>query len=284
MQGAHQQFAAGRIMIMGAPNGARRAKVDHPELPVTADELAACAADLLEAGVSVLHLHVRDREGRHTLDPDAYRSAMRRIRRRTGDALILQVTTEAAGRYAPEAQMSVVRQLRPDAVSLALRELCPKEDSEAAAAAFFAFLVNERIWPQYILHSVEDLQRFDAMRRRGVFGEDDPSCLLVLGRYADGHDGDPTELRALLSSVDCRRRFSWSVCCFGPREGEVMLAALKEDGHVRIGFENNLLLSDGSTAPDNAALIRQFTAALEGHRRRPATADEVRNEFIGEAS
>jgi len=268
-------------MVIAAPNGARRSHADHPALPVTADELAHCAAALLAAGVSVLHLHVRDSAGRHTLSPDAYRAAIRRIRRATDDALVLQVTTEALGRYSAEEQMAVVRQLRPESVSLALRELCPDDGSELLAAGFFLWLVRERIWPQYILYSVADLQRFEDLRRRGVFAVEHPSCLLVLGRYADQQIGDPAELDSLLSSVDCRC-FAWSVCCFGPREQEAMLAALAKGGHARIGFENNLLLADGTLAADNTALVRQFTAVAERSSRRPASADEVRAAFIHE--
>jgi uncharacterized protein (DUF849 family) len=279
MRNRHQQFAAGRVMVMAAPNGARRTHADHPALPVTADELADCATSLLDAGVSVLHLHVRDTEGRHTLASDAYRSAIRRISRRTANALILQVTTEAVGRYTREEQMSLVRELRPEAASLALRELCPDDDAEQAAARFFAWLVAERIWPQYILYSVEDVRRFERMRRRGVFAEEHPSCLLVLGRYADQQPGDPAELDVLLSSAD-RECVPWSVCCFGPREQQAMLEALGKGGHVRIGFENNLLLADGSPAADNASLVKQFIAATEESPRRPASADEVRDAFI----
>ena len=282
MRDRHQQFAAERVMVMAAPNGARRTHADHPALPVTAKELADCAASLLEAGVSVLHLHVRGSEGQHTLAADAYRAAIRRICRRTGNALILQVTTEAMGRYTREEQMSLVRELRPEAVSLALRELCPDGDAEPAAAAFFAWLVSERIWPQYILYSVEDVRRFERLRRRGVFAEEHPSCLLVLGRYADQQAGDPAELDVLLSSAD-HQCFPWSVCCFGPREQQAMLAALGKGGHVRLGFENNLLLADGLPAADNATLVTQFTAATEKSPRRPASADEVRDAFIHRA-
>jgi uncharacterized protein (DUF849 family) len=275
----HRQFAQARVMVIAAPNGARRMQADHPALPVTANELADCAAALPELGVSVLHLHVRDREGQHTLAPDAYRAAMRRIGARTGDALIVQVTTEAIGRYSADEQMAVVRELRPEAVSLALRELCPDNASETAAAGFFRWLVAERIWPQYILHSAVDLKRFEALRRRGVFADDQPSCLLVLGRYGEQQRGEPADLDTLLSSVE--PGLSWSVCCFGPREHDAARAALERGGHVRIGFENNLLLADGSLAPDNAALVAQFTATLARSKRRAATADEVREEFIG---
>lgn len=265
-------------MVMAAPNGARRTRADHPALPVSPRELAQSAAALLGLGVSVFHLHVRDSDGRHTLAGAAYREAIAAIERKVGSELVLQVTTEAAGRYDSAQQMALVRELQPEAVSLALRELCPDPSAEASAASFFAWLHRERIWPQYILHSAEDLERFEAMRRRGLFLEEHPSCLLVLGRYAGGAAGDPAQLHALLSSVD-PGAFSWSACCFGPHEFETMLAAHDAGGHVRLGFENNMLLADGSTARDNAALVAQFMAGIRGSKRLPATADEVRSAF-----
>lgn len=275
----HKQFAAKHIMVMCAPNGARRTQADHPALPMTAEELADCAVKLRDSGVSVLHLHVRDERGRHTLDMDAYHAAMRRIRAKIGNDLVLQVTTEAVGAYSPEEQKSLVRELRPEAVSLALRELCPDERGASAAASFFEWLVTEGIWPQYILHSAEDARRFESLRRRGAFADDNPSCLFVLGRYGTGHMGDPTELAELLAYIDASS-CSWAVCCFGPNEHQALLAAHAEGGHVRIGFENNLMLADGSMAADNAALVVQFTAAIERSARRPATADAVRETFM----
>ena len=283
MRDGHQRFALQRMMIMAAPNGARRTRADHPALPTTPDELAECAGSLAGQGVSVLHLHVRDREGKHTLNADAYRAAMRRIGERIGDTLVIQVTTEAVGRYTPVEQAALVRELRPEAVSLALRELCPDDTAEPAAAAFFAWLVAERIWPQYILHSIEDVRRFESMRRRGLFADEHPSCLFVLGRYGDAHAGDPAALATLLETL-ATTQVSWTVCCFGARELEAATVAADRGGHARIGFENNMVLADGSLARDNAELVARLTSVLEQSARRPATADEVREEFIGGCS
>jgi 3-keto-5-aminohexanoate cleavage enzyme len=49
---------------------------------------------------------------------------------------------------------------------------------------------------------------------------------------------------------------------------------------VRIGFENNLHLPDGSIARDNAQLIDAYRTAAVEYGRRPATADEIRNECL----
>jgi uncharacterized protein (DUF849 family) len=160
MSGDFEAFARERVIIISAPNGARRSRADHPALPLTAADLADTAVTLRDAGVSVLHLHVRDREGGHTLDPGRYREALVAIRERIGDELILQVTTEAVGKYSSAEQMAVVRELRPEAVSLALREIIPDDAHEARAAGFFAWLSEARIWPQYILYSEDDVRRF----------------------------------------------------------------------------------------------------------------------------
>lgn len=264
---------------MAAPNGARRRPGDHPSLPITPDELADCAAGLLAAGVSVLHLHVRDAAGRHTLDPGTYRDAIAAIRERIGDALIIQATTESVGRYARDEQMACIRDLRPEAVSLALAELVPDADAEPEAGAFFEFLRHERIWPQYILYSPADLVRFDALRRRGLFAEERPFCLFVLGRYAGGLPGRPEALADMLAAADCAE-FPWAACCFGAGEQAVMLAATRAGGHVRLGFENNLELPDGRLARDNAELVTEYCRAAAVLSRPPATADEIREQWL----
>jgi 3-keto-5-aminohexanoate cleavage enzyme len=89
----------GRVMLAVAPNGGRKTKADHPDLPLNADELARTAAECLERGASMIHLHVRDAEGQHCLDPESYRETMARICEAVGDRLVLQITSESLGRY-----------------------------------------------------------------------------------------------------------------------------------------------------------------------------------------
>ncbi|MHA1599614.1 MAG: 3-keto-5-aminohexanoate cleavage protein, partial [Alphaproteobacteria bacterium] len=93
------------LILTVAPNGARRGHADHPALPITPDEIGRCAAACADAGAAMIHLHVRDRDGGHSLDADAYRAAIDAVRREAGERIIVQVTSEAVGIYEPAEQM-----------------------------------------------------------------------------------------------------------------------------------------------------------------------------------
>jgi uncharacterized protein (DUF849 family) len=263
------------FIVMSAPNGARRGKDDHQSLPITPDELATCAEGVADAGASILHLHVRDQQGGHSLDLDRYRAATAAIRERVGDRMIIQVTTEACGLYSAKQQMAAVRELKPEAVSLALKELCPDAEAEPVAAEFFAWLNKEAVMPQYILFSPEEVVRFTDLRQRGVIPDDWPFVLLVLGRYSDSLTGDPDLLGNFVEVL--QQDVTWMVCCFGETEHTAVGEAARLHGHARVGFENNLVLPDGSTAPDNAALVKLAAKSGSDAGRRVADADDVRH-------
>ena len=256
------------IVIAAAPNGARRGKADHPALPLTAEEIAREAARCREAGAAMLHLHVREADGRHSLDPDAYRDAIAAVRREAGADLLIQPTTEAVGLYTPEAQMAAMDELRPEAFSAALRELVPGAAAEPAAARFYAAHAAAGVLVQHILYDTADVARFEKLVRRGVIPDAGCSVLFVLGRYTVGQTSDPRDLLPFLAAFT--GRFPWMLCAFGAREGACAATAAALGGHVRVGFENNLWLADGTTAPGTAALVAQAAAALPLLGRTPA--------------
>jgi uncharacterized protein (DUF849 family) len=262
------------MVLAVAPNGARKTRDDHPALPITPEEIARTAAACTEAGAAMIHLHVRDRDGCHSLDPSRYRDAMTAVRREVGNRLLIQVTSEAVGRYQPPEQMAMVRELRPEAVSLAVREIVPDEAHEPAAAEFLAWMLGAEIMVQYILYSDEDLARFDDLIRRGVVPGERHSVLFVLGRYAKDQTSSPTDLLPFLAAN--RKGHVWSLCAFGPREIACAVAAAALGGHARVGFENNFYLPDGSLAPDNAASIAAAAAGARAIGRPLADGDSAR--------
>jgi len=263
------------LILANAPNGATRSKADHPALPITEREIARTAAEIAEAGAALIHVHVRDAQGRHLLDAQAYRAVTAAIRAEVGDRLVVQITSEAAGRYEAPEQMAVVRATRPEAVSLALREIVPDAGAETAAAAFFAWARRERVLLQIILYEPAEVARYADLKSRGVLGEGGDFPLFVLGRYTPGQVSRPADLLPFLAASGEGVPL-WSICAFGPRENACALVAAGLGGHVRVGFENSLLAPDGRPAESNAAQIRR---AAEGARllgRPLADADTAR--------
>jgi uncharacterized protein (DUF849 family) len=263
------------ILVAVAPNGARRTPSDHAALPMTAADLARTAAACAEAGAAMIHLHVRNAAGEHVLDADLYRQAIAAIRAAVGERMVIQVTTESAGRYFREKQMALVRDVRPEAVSLALREMCPAEDTVPDFAAFLAWLATERIAVQHILYDPADVSRLAALVERGVIPDIQPvQSLCVLGRYG-ARDAKPADLLPFLAA-GAERFGRFMVCAFGPAEAGCVVAGALLGGDVRVGFENNLWLPDGELAPDNAALVAAVVDSLGRLGLAPAQADDAR--------
>lgn len=263
------------VAIAVAPNGGRRTKADHPALPITVEDLARDARACREAGAAMIHAHIRDVQGRHLLDADTYRAAIAAIAREIGRGLVIQITSESVGRYAPEAQMAVVKAVRPEAVSLALRELAPDSASEPAFAEFLGWLRREHVVPQIILYSAAEAQRFADLTRRGVIPFERLPVLFVLGSYAGTRDSEPADLEAFLApplSIPAH----WMVCAFGRHEADCLVTTAQRGGHARVGFENNLQQADARPAIDNASQVRALAARLQPAGFALQGADDLR--------
>src|ERR1700755_3626066 len=103
------------LAIMVAPNGARKGHAEHPNLPITIEATAKDALDCQAAGAQAVHLHVRDDQGRHTLDASRYLAATEAVRKLTGPDFPIQITTEAVGMFKPHEQIAVVKAVKPEA-------------------------------------------------------------------------------------------------------------------------------------------------------------------------
>lgn len=265
------------LIITVAPNGAYKQASDHPAVPLTAASLASVAKSCLDVGAAMLHLHIRDAQGRHSLDVQGYRDALQAVKAAVGDAMVLQITSEAAKVYQAPAQMAMVRELRPEAVSVGLRELDQPEIGEAGLADFFGWLARERVMTQVIIYDVADLLRWQDLRQRGLIPDAPWFLLFVLGRYTAGQTSNPRDLVPFLNAHTGAE--PWAVCAFGATEHACVTAAAALGGHVRVGFENNLKLKNDALAPDNTALVRQAVEAAQSLGRPLASAHDIRRRF-----
>ena len=102
-------------MITVAPTGAETAKADAPALPVTLEELVAAARECEAAGAALVHVHIRDGEGRPTLDLARLKDTVAALREAT--SLVVQLSTGGSVHDPLEARLAVL-EAAPDSCSL----------------------------------------------------------------------------------------------------------------------------------------------------------------------
>ncbi|UWQ47596.1 3-keto-5-aminohexanoate cleavage protein [Leisingera aquaemixtae] len=247
---------------MVAPNGARRGRGDHPQLPVTPQQTAETAAACFAAGAHALHLHVRDGDGRHSLDAGRYREALDAVRESTPE-MAVQITTESAGIYDVAAQFACLEALRPAAASVSVREMA--RDPDLAARAY-ALCAEAGTQVQHILYGPDCIARLRVWYQDGIVPAAMRHAIFVLGKYTSPVLARPEGL-AVFQDAAADLRLSWAACAFGRYEHACLLAAVAAGGDARIGFENNIETPDGGLLADNAASVTAFVQAAkaQGH-------------------
>ncbi|MFV8449320.1 3-keto-5-aminohexanoate cleavage protein [Vibrio campbellii] len=254
----NSQIERARIAIIVAPNGARKTKQDHAQLPMNTEEMVAEAKACQTVGATMIHLHARDAQGRHSLELDDNLEIYHAVKAAVGDSMIVQLTTEAVGMYSPQQQMALVKAVKPEAASFALRELIPDEQSEEQGFVFFDWVAAQGILSQIILYDQADIERYFTLRERGVLPKHNQHALVVLGRYHEAQQSSPWDLRALYLERFIEENVRGAVCAFGTREQDCLTHAMLLGLDVRVGFENNHLSSDGQLAKNNAEQVQRL--------------------------
>jgi uncharacterized protein (DUF849 family) len=109
--------AEGKVIITCAVTGSIHTPSMSPNLPVTADQIAAAAIGAAEAGAAILHLHARDPEtGRPLQTVAAYEPFVKEIRRRTN--AVINITTGAGHGMTLEQRLEPARFFSPEVASL----------------------------------------------------------------------------------------------------------------------------------------------------------------------
>lgn len=246
--------------ILVAPTGARRGKSDHPALPVTIEEIVdtcrACAA----AGAGGVHAHVRADDGSHSLDLERYRTLVERLETEL-PGWFVQVTSEAAGRYTAADQRTLIRSLKPRAVTAAIRELVPDAKSEAEAKSLYHWACDNGVTIQHICFDETDMNRLVGFIKDVTIPGQSHQVQLVLGSYDGRKVSRPEDIEAFIEpmlALKDTQDFDWMLCAFGREETDCLLRTLELGGKARIGFENSLWHRNGSVARDNAERVEEL--------------------------
>ncbi|MBT8154127.1 3-keto-5-aminohexanoate cleavage protein [Epibacterium ulvae] len=238
------------LKITVAPNGARRQKRDHVAVPINTAETALAAKACAAAGAYELHLHVRDELGRHSLSVNTYEQTIAAISAIV-PGISIQVTSEAAGRFGVTEQFDLLRELRPQAASISVREMSRDLD---LAAQVYALCDSVGIDVQHILYDQSDLERLRGFLAEGILPQSMRRVLMVFGRFSEPQEANPDEVAPFVTALGDDFP-DWTVCAFGRTELAVAEIAIELGGHVRVGFENNFFRPDGAPLRDNAESV-----------------------------
>ena len=247
--------------LMVAPNGARLTDDDHPAVPVTIPQIVAAARDCAAAGAGAMHFHVRDAAKAHILDAGLYREALAELAIAVPE-MHHQMTTETVGRYGPEDMRAVTRAVVPPGVSIGVPEMIPSGMPSAEDAAFYGWLADAGIRTQHICYQPEQLRLLGALLETAGLPKQGAWCLFVIGHYT-GAVSDPALIDSFLAEMrDAGIDGDWAICAFREEEAACIRHAVSLGGKLRVGFENSMIMADGSIASDNAARVSEAAAML----------------------
>lgn len=257
-----------KLIITAALVGAEVSRDQQPNLPLTPEEIAAAAVKAAAAGASVIHLHVRDLDGNPTQDPEVFARTIKLIRRHYRERLggtsdpnrcpIIQVSTGGALGMTVEERLgplSLTGAARPEMATLTAgslnfgRELFlnPPDLIEDLALR----LRRARIKPEIEIFDAGMVRTAQELVDKGLV-EAPPHFDLVMG-VPGGIPGTPKNLLHLVESLPGDS--TWSVAGIGRAELELGVMAIILDGHVRVGFEDNIFYTRGVLAESNAQLV-----------------------------
>jgi uncharacterized protein (DUF849 family) len=228
-----------KTYVKACINGARTPDA-HPNLPVTPEQLAADALAAHRAGAKAVHMHPKNADGVDSLLAEHVDAAVSAVRH-AAPGLPLGVTTGFWALPDADARLRAV-----DAWTV-LPDFASVNWHESGSQDLARLLLSKGIGVEAGIFNAEAAESWAA-------SEVAQHCMRVMIELLG--DGDVATADDLLSQVMAAQSPA-PVLLHGYDESCWLLLehAGRRGVQVRIGMEDTLRMPDGSTAPDNAALV-----------------------------
>jgi 3-keto-5-aminohexanoate cleavage enzyme len=264
-----------KLIVNAAITGCVLNKGEHPNLPVTLNEIADCVAEVVDEGASIVHLHARCEDGGASHSAADYMELVKRVRRARPEVV---VCVSLSGRHAHQVEQRLAPlDSKPDMASLTLGSMnFPTQAS-----------LND---PNTIQQLAHRLQELDVMPELEVFEAGFihySKHLIKTGLLKAPHyfniilgslGAAPLDLLGLGHMLTLLPPDSiWSVGGIGRFQLPANVMAIAAGGHVRVGMEDNPFLNWETREPaTNPQLVRRVVSIARELGREPATPAEVR--------
>ncbi len=265
-----------RLLITVAPTGAETSKQDCPQLPTTLEELVQTARECEAAGAAMIHIHIRDEDHEPTLDLGRLKETVAAMRENT--SLVIQLSTGGSVRDPLKDRLRVL-DAEPDSCSLTVGTTNFGDDVFSNPWPFVCELYQlsqeRQIVPEFELF---DLGQVHALARLidtyGLPYGGKVHCDLVMG-VPGGMNGTADALVASVAAMPVAVT-SWSATGVGRSTLAVALAALSKGGHLRVGMEDVLTMSQGVPVDSNRQLVERAVSLGIAAQRAPISGEVAR--------
>jgi len=263
-------------IITVAITGSVPQKANNPAVPISASEQIESTHEAFEAGASIVHLHVREEDGKPSADPERFARVAEGIRA-CCPSIIIQFST--GGRSASGRARGAMLSWGPDMASLATGSCNFPTRVYDNSPELIEDLAGQMkalgIKPEIEVFDLAMLFNAVSLAERGLI-EAPLHVQFVLGVK----NALPARRDVLEAELSLLKKVApdatWVAAGIGRHQLEVNRWCLDLGGHLRTGLEDNVRLDRETLAPSNAALVARAVRLAEEAGRRPATADEAR--------
>ena len=267
----------GKTIITAAVVGSNPTKEMNPAVPYTPKEIAEAAIESCRAGAAIAHMHVRDPEtGKPDSSIELFREVADRIRQECD--IVINLTTSGyniTGDNVIERRLEPVT-LHPDICSLDIGSVnfvnAPFVNSPEWGRAAAARMREQGVKPEVEAFDTGHMRQAINWVEEGLF--DDPPYFQLCMGVGWGIPATPENLLLMKGFVppNC----PWSVLGVGRHQLPMITMGILLDGHIRVGFEDNIYLRKGVLAKSNAQMVEMAANLVETLQHEVATPDDAR--------
>lgn len=264
-----------KLIITAAITGAELDKKICPALPITPAEQASASRDAMAAGASIIHLHVRDAQGKPSQKLDHFQQAVDAIKKTCQPNPIIQFSTGGAVGETMDNRIASLA-LKPEMASFNLGTMNFGEeifvntfgDMRELAAAFKKY----KVVPEFEIYDAGHIDNLKKLIKEKLV-EPPYHCQFVLG-VPGAMAGDISGLVYLVDHLP--KDSTWGVAGIGRFELPLAIHALLMGGNVRVGLEDNIYYEKGKLASSNAELVERISRIAQEVGRDIASPIETR--------
>ncbi len=263
-----------KLIITVAVCGAEVTRQDTPYIPLTPEEIVQQTYEAYQAGASIVHLHVRDNEGKPTQDAQIFKKVVKMIRERCPD-MIIQVSTGGAVWMSAQERLQSLES-DPDMATLTTGTVNFGNDvfmNSMPMIEEFAMKMREKqIMPEFECFDMGHINNAMQLVKKGIV-QGHLHFDFVMG-VPGGIAANARNLVAMVDSLPDGA--TWSVAGIGRYEFPMAAMAIAMGGNVRVGLEDNIYISKGVLAKSNAELVEKVVRIAKELNRPIASCQEAR--------